>query len=173
MKRHFNFLKKVETTTHPVLLFCFYPLVHHKIEPSLVVIFILIICFLLVKNKTLIKKIKHHWLIIIIPLAIGIISSPDLVEGSRLSLRKISLLLIPVFAGFLSYRKPEELRILFFKLFFYLILFTFLYTQHFFLFSMTQSIYTMIQTFLEAQLSITQLLENTLFTSLFSHQYLF
>ena len=69
-------------------------------------------------KKTSIKKIKQHWLIIIIPLAIGIISSPDIVEGSRLSLRKISLLLIPVFAGFLSYRKPEELRILFFKLFF-------------------------------------------------------
>jgi O-antigen ligase len=142
MKRHFNFLKKVETTTHPVLLFCFYPLVHHKIEPSLVVIFILIICFLLVKNKTLIKKIKHHWLIIIIPLAIGIISSPDLVEGSRLSLRKISLLLIPVFAGFLSYRKPEELRILFFKLFFlFNIIYVFIHAAFFFIFNDPKYIY--------------------------------
>jgi O-antigen ligase len=69
-------------------------------------------------KKTSIKKINYHWLIIIIPLAIGVISSPEIFEGSRLALRKISLVLIPVFAGFLSYRKPEVLRILFFKLFF-------------------------------------------------------
>ena len=71
MKRLFDLPKKHKITTHPVLLFCLYPLVHHKIEPSLVIIFILIICFLSSIKKTSIKKIKQHWLIIIIPLAIS------------------------------------------------------------------------------------------------------
>ncbi len=142
MKRLFDLTKKHKITTHPVLLFCLYPLVHHKIESSLVIIFILIICFLLSIKKTSIKKIKQHWLIIIIPLAIGIISSPDIVEGSRLSLRKISLVLIPVFAGLLRYRKPEALRVLFFKLFFLInIIYVFIHSAFFLIFKNPKYVY--------------------------------